>query len=103
VPRQQPAQRGKQQPVVHLETRSTDLTAKHRQLVPKHQDLKLLCPITSSEEDDQLQQPDHDDVQRRRKQRRPPETGSPTLPPNHGRASHPAKFLHPTGYPATVP
>jgi Transposase IS116/IS110/IS902 family len=75
VPRQHPAQRGKQQPVVRLETRSTDLTAKDRQLVPKHEDLKLLCPITSSEEDDQLQQPDHDDVQRGQKQRRPPRDG----------------------------
>jgi hypothetical protein len=61
--RQHPAQRYKQQPIVRLETRLTGLPAKNRQLVPKHENLQLLRPITPAEEHNQLQQPGKDEVQ----------------------------------------
>ena len=70
--RQQPTQRRKQQPIVRLEPRSTSLPTKNRQLMPKHEDLQLLRPVTPSEEHEQLQQPTNDHVQREHKQRRPP-------------------------------
>jgi hypothetical protein len=63
APRNHPAQRRKQQPVLRLEPRLADLTAKNRQLVPEHENLELLHPVTPTEEHDQLQQPAHDDVQ----------------------------------------
>ena len=64
APWQQPTHRGKQQPIVRLEARPTDLPAKDRQLVPKHENLQLLRTVTPSEENKQLQQPAYDDVQR---------------------------------------
>ena len=45
--RQHPAQRRKQQPVVRLEPRPADLPAQDRQLVPEHENLELLRPITA--------------------------------------------------------
>jgi hypothetical protein len=50
VPRQHPAQRRKQQPVVRLELRPADLPAKNRQLMPEHESLELLRSVTPSEE-----------------------------------------------------
>jgi hypothetical protein len=73
--RQDPAQRREQQPVVRLESRLTDLPTEDRQLVPEHENLELLRPVTPSEEHDQLQQPTDDGVQQRYKQRRPPAVG----------------------------
>jgi hypothetical protein len=82
VPRQHPAQRRKQQPVVRLELRPADLPATNRQLMPEHEN---------------LEQPAGEDIQRRHKQRRPPAagaadatSGSTASPP------HPTAFLHPT-------
>jgi hypothetical protein len=62
-PRQRPAQRRKQHPVLRPEPRLTDLPAKDRQLVPEHKNLQLLRTITAPDENDQLQQPADDDVQ----------------------------------------
>jgi hypothetical protein len=47
APRQHPAQRRKQHPVVELEPRLFDLPAKNRQLVPEHENLQLLRPLTT--------------------------------------------------------
>jgi hypothetical protein len=64
APRQQPAQRRKQQPIVRLEARPADLPPKNRQLMPEHENLQFLRPVTPGEGHDQLQQPADDDVQR---------------------------------------
>jgi hypothetical protein len=53
-----------QAPVVRLEPRPPDLPAKNRQLVPEHEDLKLLRPVTAPEQNDQLQQPADNSVRR---------------------------------------
>jgi hypothetical protein len=50
APRQHSTQRRKHQPVVRLEPRPADLPAKNRQLVPEHEDLQRLRPITATEE-----------------------------------------------------
>jgi hypothetical protein len=76
VPRQHPAQRRKQQPVVRLELRPADLPAKNRQLMPEHESLELLRSVTPSEEHHQLEQPAGEDIQQRHKQRRPPAAGA---------------------------
>jgi hypothetical protein len=39
---QQPARGGKEDPIFRRQLRATCLSAKHRQLVPKHNDLQLL-------------------------------------------------------------
>lgn len=63
APRQHPAQRRKQQPVVELEPRLFGLPTKNRQLVPEHKNLQLLRPLTTPNQHDQLQQAADDDVQ----------------------------------------
>jgi len=63
VPRQHLAQCRKQQPVVRLNPRPANLSAKDRQLVPEHENLQLLRTITSREQHDQLQQLSNDDIQ----------------------------------------
>jgi hypothetical protein len=60
---QHPAERRQQQPAVRLEPRLVGLAAKDRQLVAKHENLKLLLPIATSEQR-QLDQPARNDVQR---------------------------------------
>jgi hypothetical protein len=49
---------------MRLEPRPTSLPAKNRQLVPQHENLELLCPVTPGEKHDQLQQSADDDVER---------------------------------------
>jgi hypothetical protein len=49
--------------VVKLEPRRSDLPAKNPHLVPEHENLQLLRPLTTPKERDQLQQPGDDDVQ----------------------------------------
>jgi hypothetical protein len=48
---------------VRLEPRPADLPAKNRQLVPQHENLQLLRPLTTPEEHHQLQQAADDEVQ----------------------------------------
>jgi hypothetical protein len=62
APWQDPAQCREHHPVVRLESRPSNLSAKNRQLVPEHENLQLLRPLTTPEEHDQLQQAANDDV-----------------------------------------
>jgi hypothetical protein len=47
---------------VKLEPRRADLPAKNRQLMPEHENLQLLRPVTTPEEHYQLEQAADDDV-----------------------------------------
>jgi hypothetical protein len=61
--RKDPAECRQQDSVVHFEPGPPNLAAKDRQLVPEHENLQLLRPITSGEEHHQLQQPAQHHVQ----------------------------------------
>jgi hypothetical protein len=61
--RQHPAQRGKQQPVALRVPRLPDLPAKDRKLVPEHENLEILRPITAPKQNHELQQAANDDIQ----------------------------------------
>ena len=80
VPRQHPAQRRKQQPVVRLELRPADLPATNRQLMPEHENLELLRSVTPSEVHHQLEQPAGEDIQRDTSKGDLQQPGPPTLP-----------------------
>jgi hypothetical protein len=53
--RQHPAQHGQQKPVARRELRPPHLPPQHRQLVPQHQDLELLCALAATEQHHQLE------------------------------------------------
>jgi len=82
---------------VWLEPRLADLPAKDGQLVPEHEDLKLLRWLTSAEKHDQLEQAAENEVDDRHKQKRPPRDGTADASDaSAGRAPRPIEYLHPT-------
>jgi hypothetical protein len=54
-PRQQPRQRGQQNPISIVQIRPVDLTAQNSDLVPEHNDLDLLGAITAPEQHHELE------------------------------------------------
>jgi hypothetical protein len=59
VPGQQPGERGAVSPV---RLRAGDLAAQDRDLVPQHQDLKILGGVAAGEQRQPAEQPDHEQV-----------------------------------------
>jgi hypothetical protein len=77
--RQHPAECSQEKPVAWRELRPPHLPPQDRQLMPQHQDLKLLRALTAPEQHDQLEQTACKDVHQRRKQEQPPRRRNPTL------------------------
>jgi hypothetical protein len=59
---QQPSQGREHRPIVRFQINTLDLTAQHRELVAKDQDLDFLRPIAAQAQHDQLQRLTQDQV-----------------------------------------
>ena len=59
---QQPRQRGDHGAVGPVRLRAGDLTAQHRDLVPQHQDLRVLRGVAPREERQPAEQPGHEEI-----------------------------------------
>jgi hypothetical protein len=75
ISRQQPAERGQQQPVTGREPRPGNLSTQNRQLVTQDENLQLLRTLAPAEQHDELKQTADDSVRQRPEQAQPPEGG----------------------------
>ena len=61
-PRQDLAERRQQDTIGRPQARPPDLAPQHLQLMPKHQDLKLLRPLRTTKQNQQLEQTANDPI-----------------------------------------
>src|SRR6266508_3243707 len=81
APRQQLAERRQQDPIGRPQARPPDLAPQHLQLMPQHQDLKLLRPLRTTKENQQLEQTPNDPVSEGQTlKQQMSDTHRPTLP-----------------------
>ena len=65
LPRQQLAERRQQDTIARAQARPPELAPQHVQLMPQHQDLKLLRPLRTTKQNQQLEQTADDPVSER--------------------------------------